>query len=116
MNELPLICSTIVVCFVSYSAPTAKFGRSFERSVDLSISILSDIPVFLSFTVVKSSLMERPATAEGARFFLAVGRGGGGGRGRGEGGREEGNEEQGQRYYKNYRLVYNYICTLSTGD
>ena len=90
MNELPLICSTIVVCFVSYSAPTAKFGRSFERSVDLSISILSDIPVFLSFTVVKSSLMERPATAEGARFFLAVRREGGmeGGRERREGGRE----------------------------
>ena len=92
MLNVPLICSNIVVCFVSYSAPTAKFGRSFEMSVDFSMSILSDIPVFLSFTVVKSSLMERPATAEGARFFLAVER---------EGGREGGREgKEGRRREK----------------
>ena len=77
------------MCFVSYSAPTAKFGRSIEMSVDFSMSILSEIPVFLSFTVVKSSFMERPATAEGARFFLAVPRGREGVK---EGGREGGRE------------------------
>lgn len=41
---------------------------------DLSDKILSVIPVSLSLTVDRSSFMASPATADGARFFLAGGR------------------------------------------
>ena len=80
------------MCFVSYSAPTAKFGSSLVMSVDLSLNMVSVIPVLRSLTVVKSSFIASPATASGAKFFLAEMEGGmeGGREGRREGEREEG--------------------------
>ena len=68
LPDQPLICSSNVVCLVSYSAPMARLGRSMTTPPD---NILSTIPVFLNLTVVKSSFIASPATAEGARFFLA---------------------------------------------
>ena len=90
---VPFICSNTVGCLVSYSAPTAWFLRSTTTSpTDLSDSILSVIPVSRSLTVVRSSFMASPATADGARFFLAGGREGGR-RGDGEGGLGRGGRE-----------------------
>ena len=55
----------------------ASRGLGLERTLTTSMPacwaiILSTMPVFLSLTVVKSSLAARPAIAEGARFFLAA--------------------------------------------
>ena len=60
-------------CFVANSSSRGGTGVS-ERALSpaCSASIFSTIPVFLSFTVEKSSFTERPWRAVGSKLFLPV--------------------------------------------